>query len=160
MAAGEGACEIRRAVAADAGAIAGVLAAAFAEFRSQYTEEAFAATVQSPEGVAARMAEGPVWVAVFGGEIIGTVSAVVRDGEMYVRGMGVVPGARGHSAGWKMLCEAEREARAAGLRSLHLSTTPFLASAIALYERFGFARTALGPPDLFGTPLFTMTRAL
>jgi hypothetical protein len=41
-----------------------------------------------------------------------------------------------------------------------LSTTPFLAFAIALYERFGFRRSDAGPRELFGTPLFTMTKDL
>jgi hypothetical protein len=38
--------------------------------------------------------------------------------------------------------------------------TPFLAGAIRLYERFGFKRTPGGPNDLFGTPLFSMAKAL
>jgi len=45
-------------------------------------------------------------------------------------------------------------------KRLFLSTTPFLSRAIALYERLGFIRTAEGPHDLFGTPLFTMEKML
>jgi hypothetical protein len=41
-----------------------------------------------------------------------------------------------------------------------LSTTPFLDAAIALYERCGFRRTAGGPLELAGTPLFTMEKRL
>ena len=43
---------------------------------------------------------------------------------------------------------------------MFLSTTPFLESAIRLYEKFGFQRTSDGPLDLFGTPLFTMQKSL
>src|SRR5260370_227302 len=43
---------------------------------------------------------------------------------------------------------------------MYLSTTPFLDRAIRLYERFGFQRSDEGPLDLFGTPLFTMTKRL
>lgn len=41
-----------------------------------------------------------------------------------------------------------------------LSTTPFLARAIRLYEQSGFQPTTEGPSDLFGTPLFTMVKTL
>ena len=37
-------------------------------------------------------------------------------------------------------------------------TTPFLSSAIRLYEGFGFRRTNDGPQELLGTPLFTMKK--
>ncbi len=42
---------------------------------------------------------------------------------------------------------------------MFLSTTPFLHSAIRLYERFGYRRTDDGMNDLFGTPLFTMEKS-
>jgi len=35
-----------------------------------------------------------------------------------------------------------------------------LSRAIRVYESFGFRRTEDGPQDLFGTPLFTMEKAL
>jgi hypothetical protein len=41
---------------------------------------------------------------------------------------------------------------------MYLSATPFLLRAIQFYENFGFARSAEGPHDLFGTPLFTMVK--
>jgi len=50
--------------------------------------------------------------------------------------------------------------RERGCKRLYLSTTPFLHSAIRLYERCGFRRTDEGPHDLFGTPLFTMEKGV
>jgi hypothetical protein len=47
-----------------------------------------------------------------------------------------------------------------GRTTLLLTTTPFLDSAIRLYERLGFSRTVGGETDLFGTPLFTMEKKL
>jgi hypothetical protein len=38
--------------------------------------------------------------------------------------------------------------------------TPFLNTAIRLYEAFGFRRMNDGPHDLFGTPLFTMEKTV
>jgi GNAT superfamily N-acetyltransferase len=75
-----------------------------------------------------------------------------------MRGMGVVPDARGLGIGARLLEQVERWATDQGGVRIFLSTTPFLNAAIRLYERFGFRRTDEGPHDLSGTPLFTMKK--
>ena len=70
--------------------------------------------------------------------------------------MAVIPEARGARIGELMLAHIENLARKRGLKRLVLDTTPFLASAIRLYERFGFVRS--GTDSLSGTPLITMTK--
>jgi GNAT superfamily N-acetyltransferase len=152
--------EIRRARAADASAIARALAAAFAEYAPAYTPAALAATTPPAARVRARLREGPTWVAIEGGVVIGTVSAVPRGASVYVRGMAVLPAARGQGAGAALLREVETYARGLGAASLFLSTTPFLTEAIRLYERHGFGATGDGPHDLHGTPLVTMVKPL
>lgn len=150
--------EIREAGPEDAGAVAAVLGAAFAEYEPLYTAAAFAATALRPAAIGARMREGPLWVATRDGRVIGTVAAVPRGGACYIRGMAVSPESRARGVGWKLLETVEAFAAAQGMHRLLLSTTPFLDRAIRLYERFGFER---GPEDdLFGTPLFTMTKDL
>jgi len=139
--------EVRRAGPDDAPVIAAVLHESFVEFKALYTEGGFAATTPGAEQVLVRIREGPVWVALRQGVVMGTVAAVVKDESVYIRGMAVLPAARGSGAG-------ERYTR------LFLSTTPFLSSAIRLYERFGFRRTDDGLHDLFGTPLLTMEKNL
>lgn len=151
--------EIRRAVEQDAPAVANVLKVSFLEFKSLYTEGGFAATALDASQVLARMSEGPVWVALRQNEIVGTVAAVIEAESVYVRGMAVGPSARGSGTGARLLQEVENWARAGGHARLFLSTTPFLDSAIRLYERFGFRRSG-SPGDLFGTPLFTMEKKL
>jgi SAM-dependent methyltransferase/GNAT superfamily N-acetyltransferase len=151
---------VRLAVDADAAAISAVLRSAFAEYQRLYTPEGFAATTPGPDAVLQRMSEGPIWVADRGGEIIGTVAAVCDDGGCYIRGMGVAPDSRARGAGALLLKEVEIHAIRKGARRTYLSTTPFLDRAIRLYERFGFRRSEEGPIDLFGTPLFTMTKPL
>lgn len=152
--------EIRLAGLPDAPAIAAVLRAAFEEYRPLYTEEAFAATTPAAEQVEARMLQGPVWVATRRGEIVGTVAAASRGEDFYIRGMGILPSARGLRIG-ALLLEAIHDTALAGAhRRLILSTTPFLDRAIRLYESFGFQCGDEGPHELFGTPLFTMTRSL
>lgn len=65
---------IRRAIPEDAAAIASVLYGAFAEYEPLYTSGGFLATAISSEEVVKRMAEGPVWIALHEGEIVGTAS--------------------------------------------------------------------------------------
>lgn len=92
-------------------------------------------------------------VALLGSEIVGTVGAVLTADHLYVRGMAVLPVARGKRAGDLLLEEIERFARLNNGSRLVLSTTPFLVRAIRLYQRHGFRRTGEGVQDLFGTPL-------
>ena len=152
--------EIRLLEPHEAGAVAAVMLESFSEYRALYTQQGFAATTPTTEQVLSRSQEGPVWVAVSEGKIVGTASAVLKAEFLFVRGMAVLPAARGRRVGESLLSESERYATQHACRRLVLSTTPFLERAIRLYERFGFCHTEEGPHDLFGTPLFTMQKVL
>lgn len=151
---------IRRATAQDALIIASVLQQAFAEHEPLYTKEGYAATTPGADEVLARMNQGPIWIALHPDQIVGTASVVPKPEGIYVRGMAVLPSARGLGIGYSLLTEIQRLAEAHCAKRLFLSTTPFLNRAIRLYEAFGFERTNEGPHDLFGTPLFTMQKIL
>ena len=148
--------EIRLATDTDASAIAQVLLQSFAEYRSSYTDGGFSATTPNAEQVRLRMSEGPVWVALLDGEIVGTVAAMHEVESTYVRGMAVLPTARGHRLGGLLLGECEAFAATQNCSRLYLSTTPFLNRAIALYEHHGYERIPGSEHDLHGTPLFAM----
>ena len=152
--------EIRFATHADAVSIAAVLHDSFIEYEKSYTSDGFAATTPSAEQIQNRMDEGPIWVVMSEGAAVGTVSVVARGESLYIRGMAVLPPARGQHVGESLLQHVEQFAHANGFRRLCLSTTPFLLRAIRLYERMGFTKIAEGPHDLFGTPLFTMEKRL
>jgi ribosomal protein S18 acetylase RimI-like enzyme len=152
--------QVRRATTDDAAWVASVLRQAFAEYEPLYTEQGYAATTPGAGEIAARMGEGPVWVAVDREQIVGTGSVVSRREGSYIRGMAVTPSARGLGIGRRLLDEIQRFAIGQGCRRLFLSTTPFLDRAICLYEAFGFRRINDGPHDLFGTPLFTMEKTV
>ena len=77
--------QIRIAGADDAVSIASVLSESFAEYKTSYTPEGFAATTPSADEIQNRVNEGPVWVALSGDVIIGTVS-VVAQGEALTSG--------------------------------------------------------------------------
>jgi GNAT superfamily N-acetyltransferase len=151
---------IRAASQADAEVIADILFDSFIEYEPLYTPEGFAATALDSRGVTARLGEGPVWLALCDNRFVGTMSVVLKDKAVYVRGMAVLPVVRGQGIGRLLLEHAEKYARAKGCNRLLLSTTPFLTEAIQLYERSGFVRTEDGPHDLFGTPLFTLEKTL
>jgi ribosomal protein S18 acetylase RimI-like enzyme len=150
---------VRNAEARDAGAISATLLAAFAEFEALYTPAAFQATVPTADQIQARMAEGPVWVVERDGLVVGTVSAVPRGRELYVRSMAVRPAARGEGIAAGLLHAVESFAIARQHRRLVLTTTPFLTAALQLYRREGFRLTG-ERSDLYGTPLLTMAKEL
>lgn len=151
---------IRFASAEDAASIASLLSDAFAEYESSYTPRAFAATTPPATQIAERMREGPVFAAVRGETLVGTVGLVARDEELHLRGMAVAPVARGSRIGERLLERVERFGVETCCRRLSLDTTPFLDRAIRLYERWGFRRIGAETHDLFGTPLFTMVKPL
>jgi ribosomal protein S18 acetylase RimI-like enzyme len=149
---------IRRATPSDVHSMASILLEAFEEFRPLYTDRGFAATTPSASVISARLDEGPSWVALLNHQIVGTVSAIATPEGLYIRSMGVEPSARRRGIAKILLYEVEAYAAVLDFKTLLLSTTPFLDSAIRLYEQYGFVRTDAGPHDLFGTPLFTMTK--
>jgi GNAT superfamily N-acetyltransferase len=151
---------IREAAPAEAGEVSSVLRESFLEYMSAYTDGGFSATTPGADKIESRMGEGPVWVALLDGAIVGTVAAVPRVDGLYMRSMAVLPGARGHGIGELLLERVERYGREQGCGRVYLSTTPFLDRAIRLYERWGFVRDDAGPHDLFGTLLFTMVKTL
>jgi GNAT superfamily N-acetyltransferase len=152
--------QIRLATPDDLPLLARLLHDSFVEYRSSYTAEAFAATTPASDQLLQRLNEGPVWIATNDDALLGTASVVDRGDYLYIRGMAVLPQARGLGLGALLLKTIEDFARAHGHKRLTLSTTPFLSQAIKLYERYGFQRTADGPHELYGTPLFTMVKPL
>ena len=151
---------VRRAVADEASIIARVLYQAFVEFEAQYTPAAFAATTPTSDEMQKRLGDGPVWVAAQGHQLVGTISVVPKIEGLYIRSMAVLPSARGRGIGPLLLQAVEQFAIAQGFQHMILSTTPFLAGAIRLYERFGFHRSNDAPHELFGTSLFSMVKLL
>jgi GNAT superfamily N-acetyltransferase len=157
---GSSSVRIRVAGPEDAASVASVLRESFAEYKPLYTREGFAATTPAAAHVRNRIEEGPVWVVLDNDAVVGTVSVVPKGESLYVRGMAIVPAARGRRIGELLLRQVEDFASERGFKRLLLSTTPFLGRAIQLYEHYGFRRSSEGPDSLFGTPLFTMEKIL
>jgi GNAT superfamily N-acetyltransferase len=154
------AIEVRRALRKDAEVVSAVLLSAFLEFQTQYTKQGFAATTPNPGDVIQRIAEGPIWLVVRNSEPVGTASVVVKQSGLYIRGMAVLPSARGLGVAALLFEKIDEFSVEHNCERQFLSTTPFLSSAIRFYERCGFVRIPDGPHDLYGTPLFTMEKRL
>jgi len=152
--------KIRLAASSDASAVANLIFQSFLEYRSSYTDEAFAATCPSSIEVENRMSEGPIWTAIEDETVVGAVSGVPVGNALLVRSLAVLPSSRGQGSGKLLLDQVENYAYENGYTRLVLSTTPFLTPAIRLYEQFGFRRSSEGPSDRLGTPIFTMVKEL
>jgi GNAT superfamily N-acetyltransferase len=151
---------VRLATPEDAGAISKLLHEAFDEFKPLYTPGGFAATALTTQQVLMRMSEGPVWLAIRATEPLGTVAAVLRQESVYMRGMAVLPAARGLGVGAQLLKTVEHWALAQRSARVFFTTTPFLHAAIRMYEKHGFRRVEGPTQDLFGTSLFTMDKGI
>ncbi len=153
--------EIRPAQPEESGTIARILRESFARFESDYTPEAMQAVTPTPDEVMSRFDEGPIWVAVDEGEIVGTVSVLPEPDWLYIRSMAVSPKAQGSGIGNRMLQETERYAAENGFDTLFLYTTYFSASAIKLYEKNGFCKVRDTPAEeWFGTPGLAMEKKI
>jgi ribosomal protein S18 acetylase RimI-like enzyme len=151
--------QIRAAAPENADAVASLLKTAFEEFKHLYTPRGFEATTPPPDQIRKRLDEGPVWIAVQDEVIVGTVSGIAMNELFYIRGMGVDPAARKLGVGQALLQHAENYAIQNGFKAIWLSTTPFLAGAIRLYQLSGFYFTGEND-DLFGTPLLKMIKRI
>ena len=153
--------EIRAAIDKDADAISAILVDSFAEYKPSFSKTAFQATTPDREEILNRLKEGPAWVAISNGKIIGTISAVPRGRVMLLRDLAVPPAARGRAVGKMLLVHAARYAYHKRYRRLSMHAAPFLTRALREVEQFGFHRIDEGNCELDGTtPVYTMTKPL
>jgi len=153
----QAAIRIRKAKHRDATAIESLLYESFLEYERAYTPEAFHITTPEKREIESRIKHWTVWVALHANVIVGTVSAHPEDEALHIRSMAVRPSMRGRGIGKLLLQRVEQFALANGYKRLILNTTPFLASAIRLYERFGFRVTG-SEREWFGTRLTAMAK--
>lgn len=153
--------QIRRAVAADAQAIATILREAFSEFVSDYTPQAFAVITPPAEEIAGRFEEGPVWVASKDGKPVGTVSALPEPEWLYIRSMAVLPNVQGRGIARMLMRAVENYGIENGFDTLFLYTTHFSKDAVNLYEKLGYRKGRnTTAEEWFGTPGFSMSKKL
>jgi N-acetylglutamate synthase-like GNAT family acetyltransferase len=155
----QAAIRIRKAKHRDAAAIESLLYESFLEYERAYTPEAFRITTPEKPEIERRIKHWTVWVPLHANAIVGTVSAHPEGKALHIRSMAVQPSMRGRGIGKLLLQRVEKFAAANAYKRLILNTTPFLASATRLYERFGFRATG-SERDWFGTTLSKMAKEI
>lgn len=152
---------IRRATAADAGAILACLASAFEPYRARYTPNAYRDTVLDANTIQNRMASMSLFVAVSeAGEIVGTIGCqALPSGEGHLRGMAVLPDWQGRGVAAQLLETAEAALRRQSCTRITLDTTEPLQRAMRFYENNGYRRTGC-VGDFFGMPLFEYAKVI
>jgi ribosomal protein S18 acetylase RimI-like enzyme len=139
--------DIRRALPADIPAAARVTLDAYVGSGFIRPEDPYAAKLAD---AAHRADHAELWVAVGGGDVVGTVT-FVRPGTPYAevsapdegefRMLAVSPHARGRGVGEALVRHCLTRATDLGLHAIVLSTLPQMRSAHRIYERMGFVRT-------------------
>ncbi len=145
---------IRKATSEDAPGILACLREAFEEFRERYSPDAFLDTVLTPETLPERLEKMSVFVAVnSANQIVGTIACnVVSSEEGHLRGMAVLPSARGAGIAAELLRRAEAELRSGKCTRVTLDTTEPLQRAMHFYEKHGYRRSGK-VSDFFGMRL-------
>lgn len=152
---------VRLASPDDAAAISRVIAEAFGRLREHYTPEAFEVVASTPDEIVSRFDEGPQWVAELGGEVVGTVSVTVEDGDLYVRSMAVAPHAQGRGVAHKLLDAIDEYAERSEQKRIFLYTTYFTPGAKELYSSHGYAWVRDTPAEeWYGVPGLEMDKKL
>lgn len=94
---------------------------------------------------------GAVLVARLGDEVIGCIGIVPVDDDVFeLVKMAVSPAHQGHGTGRRLIAAALDRAREAGARRVALESNSALASAVHLYESFGFRH--LGHDEVAPSP--------
>ncbi|MGN7189197.1 GNAT family N-acetyltransferase [Microbacterium enclense] len=117
-------------------------------YRHSYEDlsEGYLVSLADVEG---RVAQGEVWVAVDGDEIVGSVwvprpgerlSPLAREDELDFRQLAVAPEARGRGVGEALTRHVITLARRRGARRVVMNSGPEMLGAHALYLKLGFSR--------------------
>jgi ribosomal protein S18 acetylase RimI-like enzyme len=153
--------QIRPATPDDATVISSLLREAFAEFEHDYTREAFEVVTPPAEEIVSRFDEGPIWIALMGEKIVGTVSVVPEPDWLYIRSMAVSPRAQGIGIARKLLETVEEYGLENGFYTLFLYTTRFSKDAVRLYKKYGFTHVRYtSGEEWYGTPGIAMEKGI
>jgi GNAT superfamily N-acetyltransferase len=150
---------IRVAGLEDVKGILDCLDAAFAEFRGDYTAEAFAETVPGAGAIQDRMAAMQLFVAVSMGDIVGTIGCEAKGADGQLRGMAVLPNWQGTGVASALLQAAEGDLQRRACQRVVLGTTEPLKRAIRFYQRRGFVPSG-HVAEFFGMQLHVFAKPL
>lgn len=140
---------VRRAVMADATALADCFAAAYAGYA-----DTIADLPDVSSGIDEDIAQNLVWVCEQNGHIVGGAVLVLAGAVATLANVAVHPGAGGQGLGRTLIDTVEHYARNAGCTELRLATHIQMPANVALYARLGWQETSRrGSKVLMSKPL-------
>lgn len=145
---------LRRATAADGGAVRDVVHAAYGAYGSLLGRTP--SPMLTDQGEAIRTHE--VWVLIEAGRVVGAIDLVVRDDHLWVDNVAIEPDRQGRGHGRRLLAHAEDRARAHGLETMGLLTNERYVANVAMYQRYGYQETHREPYE--GTDLVHFRKSL
>lgn len=132
---------IRTATIADAAALAATIAAAFEQYRGRLKPDS-GALRETGASIAAEIDSGAgALIAERNGTIVGCVITKDIDGDLYLGRLSVLPFARGHNIGRRLIAAVESEARRRNLPATRLSVRIALPQNQRLFASLGYAET-------------------
>lgn len=124
---------IRKADAADAGALAACIKAAYAHYAGRITD-----LPAVSEGTVETISQHQVWVAVEADEIIAGLVLIPEDKAVKLANVAVHPNHGGKGLGRELIALSEREAMRQGYREMRLNTHAAMPENVRLYTRLGW----------------------
>ena len=152
---------LRAGTVADAAAIAGTIAAAFAQYRGRLIPESNAFR-ETPQAIADQLALGSgAIVAERNGTMIGCVVTEPLDGDLYFGRLAVLPEARGLGLARRLIGAVEDDARRRGLPGVRLGVRIALVENQRLFNSLGYREISREAHPGFDHPTsITMRKAL
>lgn len=137
-----------------------ILLNSFRTYQSFYTDQAFSATVLSPEKIKDRILKEKyeVFVTLLNNQIVGTVSLSIKNQNiLYIRSMAVHPNFQRTGIGCFILDNIFNIVVKRNIKKIVLETSSPLKNAFNFYEKHGFKKTGLSR-DFYGTEIFEMIK--
>ncbi len=150
----------RKANTSDINDIHEILYKSFKPYQRFYTDQAFAATVISPEEIKNRIMKSvyDVFIALFDNQIVGTVSLSIKNQDiLYIRSMAVDPDFQRIGIGNFILENITSYYEKRKIKKFILESSKPLNNALNFYEKHGFKKTGLNR-DFFGVEIFEMIK--
>ena len=133
---------LRAATAADAPALAAIIAAAFEQYRGKLVPES-GAFRETAAAIAAELATGAsAIVAEQNGRPVGCVMLKPEEGDLYFGRLSVLPAARGAGLARRLIEAVEAEARRRGMPAVRLGVRIVLTDNQRLFRSLGYAEVS------------------
>jgi N-acetylglutamate synthase-like GNAT family acetyltransferase len=139
-----------------------VLSKAFEPYNNNYTNDAFNATVLSPNEIKNRILgkEYEIYVVKINEQVIGTVSISKKNQrQLYIRSMAVQPDYQKRGIGLFIFNKIVGLAKIKRINSIFLETSKPLKAAIKFYKKNGFIFTGV-THDFYGIEIYEMIKKL